>query len=127
MDLLLDAQVFLWWDKQDPAPQGQPQAMPADPANSVFVGAASPWEFAVRRRLGKLELHGSPVTAIAANGFHQLPVRGTAAESAGDPPWRHNDRFDRLSVAQARRLTIHTVTADRTIRAFGCIAQLWAG
>ncbi|HVC61771.1 MAG TPA: type II toxin-antitoxin system VapC family toxin [Acetobacteraceae bacterium] len=127
MDLLLDTQVFLWWDRQDPALRGQVQAVIADPANRVYVGAASLWEAAIKRRLGKLEFDGSPTSAIAANGFHELPIRAADAESAGDLSWRHNDPFDRLLVAQARPLTITLVTADRTVRAFDGVAQLWAG
>ncbi len=127
MDLLLDTHVFLWWDKQDPALHGQAQAIIADAGNRVFVSAASIWEIAIKRRLGKLEFHGSPATAIAASGFHELPILAADAESAGDLSWRHSDPFDRLLVAQARRLTITLVTADMTIRAFDGVAQLWAG
>lgn len=127
MDLLLDTHVFLWWDRQDPALRGQAQAIIADPDNRIFVSAASVWEITVKRRRGKLEFHGSPINAISANGFNELPILGADAESAGDLSWGHNDPFDRLLVAQAMRLTITLVTADRAIRAFDGVAQLWAG
>jgi PIN domain nuclease of toxin-antitoxin system len=131
--LSLDSHVFLWWDKEHPALHGQAQAFIADPGNRVLVHAASIWEIAIKRRRGKLEFHGSPVSAIAANGLHELPIvtadaeRAGDTESAGDLSWQQDDPFDRLLVAQARRLTITPTTADRTLRRFDGVAQLWAG
>jgi PIN domain nuclease of toxin-antitoxin system len=93
----------------------------------VFISAASVWEIATKRRLGKLVFEGSATAAIGANGFHELPVLPIDAEEAGDLAWQHADPFDRLLVAQAIRLGLVLVTADRAIRAFGGVAQLWAG
>ena len=127
MDLLLDTRVFLWWDKQDPVLHGQVPASVPDPANRVFVSAASVWEIAIKRRRGGLAFLGSPVAAVAVNGFNELPILGADAEGAEDLSWGHNDPFDRLLVARARRLTTTLVTAYKTIRAFGGVARLWAG
>jgi PIN domain nuclease of toxin-antitoxin system len=49
------------------------------------------------------------------------------AEDAGDLSWRHGDPFDRLLPAQAIRQGLILVTADKTMRAFDDVAQLWAG
>jgi hypothetical protein len=49
------------------------------------------------------------------------------AESAGALAWQHKDPFDRMLVAQARRLTFTLVTADVAIRAYANVAQMWAG
>ncbi len=64
---------------------------------------------------------------IEANGFHELPILAEDAESAGGLEWVHNDPFDRLLVAQARRGTLTLLTADAAIRAYHGIVQLWAG
>jgi PIN domain nuclease of toxin-antitoxin system len=48
------------------------------------------------------------------------------AEQAGDLEWQHTDPFDRLLVAQAIRHGFTLVTADRSIRAFGGVAQVWS-
>ena len=98
-----------------------------DLRNNVFISAASIWEIAIKRRLGKLAFFGSASSAIAANGFHELPVVPLDAEAAGDLAWQHNDPFDRLLVAQAMRLGLILLTADRLVRTFGGIAQIWAG
>ena len=127
MNLLLDTRVFLWWDRQDKALNADTRALIADPANQVFVSAASIWEIAIKRRLKKLDFRGSAVAAIGANGFLELPILPIDAEAAGTLAWQHNDPFDRMLVAQARRLTFTLATADAAIRSYPNIAQMWAG
>jgi PIN domain nuclease of toxin-antitoxin system len=126
VNLLLDTHVFLWWDSQDKALNAEARALIADPANQVFVSAASIWEIAIKRRLKKLDFRGSAVAAIGANGFHELPILPIDAEAAGALAWQHNDPFDRTLVAQAGRLTFTLVTADALIRAYPSVAQMWA-
>ena len=126
MNLLLDTQVFLWWDRRDKALNVDTRAVIADPAHQIFVSAASIWEIAIKRRLRKLDFRGSAVAAIGANGFLELPMLPIDAESAGELVWQHNDPFDRMLVAQARRLTFALVTADVAIRAYPNVAQMWA-
>ena len=126
MNLLLDTHVFLWWDRHDKALNADTRAVIADPANQIFVSAASIWEIAIKRRLRKLDFRGSAVAAIGANGFLELPMLPIDAESAGELVWQHDDPFDRMLVAQARRLTFALVTADVAIRAYPNVAQMWA-
>jgi PIN domain nuclease of toxin-antitoxin system len=126
VNLLLDTHVFLWWDRGDKALNADAHALIADPANQVFVSAASIWEIAIKRRLKKLEFRGSALAAISANGFHELPILPMDAENAGALAWRHNDPFDRMLVAQARCLTLTLTTADVVIRAYPGVAQMWA-
>lgn len=127
MNLLLDTHVFLWWDRDDKALNADARALIADPANQVFVSAASIWEVAIKRRLKKLEFRGSALAAIGANGFHELPILPLDAETAGALAWHHNDPFDRMLVAQARRLAFTLATADAAIRTYPHVAQIWAG
>jgi PIN domain nuclease of toxin-antitoxin system len=127
VNLLLDTHVFLWWDRQDPALNDHARDAIQDPRNSVFISAASVWEIAIKRRLGKLTFHGSASAAIGANGFHELPIMPLDAEDAGTLVWPHNDPFDRLLVAQAMRLGFVLLTADQAIRTFAGVAQLPAG
>jgi PIN domain nuclease of toxin-antitoxin system len=127
VNLLLDTHVFVWWDSLDKALNADARALIADPANQVFVSAASIWEIAIKRRLKKLDFRGSAVAAIGANGFHELPILPIDAEAAGALTWQHNDPFDRMLVAQAKRLTFALATADAAVRAFTGVAQIWAG
>jgi PIN domain nuclease of toxin-antitoxin system len=77
--------------------------------------------------LGKLVFEGSATAAIEANGFLALPIAPEDAEAAGALDWAHGDPFDRMLIAQASRHGLTLVTADRLIREYGGIAQLWAG
>lgn len=125
--MLLDTHVFLWWDKQDKALNAGIRALVADPANQVFISAVSIWEIAIKRRLKKLDFRGSAVAAIGANGFHELPILPIDAENAGALAWQHNDPFDHMLVAQARRLTFTLATAEAAIRTYPNVAQIWSG
>jgi len=127
VNLLLDTRVFLWWDRADKALNTDTRALITDPTNQVFISAASIWEIATKRRLKKLDFRGSAIAAISANGFHELPILPIDAETAGALTWQHGDPFDRMLVAQARRLSCILATADATIRAYGNVAQIWAG
>ena len=127
MNLLLDTHVFLWWDRLDSALNETARNAIEDPVNNVFISAASVWEIAIKRRLGKLAFSGSACSAISANGFYELPIVPRDAEEAGNLAWPHADPFDRLLVAQAMRLGFVLVTADHSIRSFGSVAQVFAG
>jgi PIN domain nuclease of toxin-antitoxin system len=127
VNLLLDTHVFLWWDRQDKVLNADTRAVIADPANQISVSAASIWEIAIKQQLRKLDFRGSAVAAIGANGFLELPVLPIDAENAGRLVWQHNDPFDRMLIAQARRLTFALATADVVIRSYPNVAQLWAG
>lgn len=127
MKLLLDTHVFLWWDQGAPNLGTAARQVIETPANTIFVSAASVWEIAIKRRLGKLAFQGSVTQAIDANGFQPLPIRAIDAEAAGALAWTHGDPFDRLLVAQAMGHDLVLVTADATISAYPAIAHVAAG
>jgi PIN domain nuclease of toxin-antitoxin system len=41
--------------------------------------------------------------------------------------WEHRDPFDKLLVAQVRRLGAVLLTADAAVRGFGGVGVMWAG
>lgn len=126
MNLLLDTHVFIWWDQRSAVLNAGARAAIEDEGNNIFVSAASVWEIAIKRRNGKLRFNGSAAAAIAANGFHELPILPREAETAGELAWRHNDPFDRVLVAQAICQGFVFVTGDETIRALESVPRLWA-
>ena len=80
----------------------------------------------LKARRGKLSFSVSPLSAIAAHGFRELPILAADAEASGALDWHHADPFDRLLVAQAQRASAILVTADAAIRDFGAAPMLWA-
>ena len=89
-----------------------------DEANEIYLSAASVWEIAVKRALGKLIFSRTIVDAVSELGFDILPVTGTHAEHAGCLPRHHNDPFDRLIVAQARLEGMVLGTQDPMLRPY---------
>ena len=88
-------------------------------ANDIFVSAASIWELATKRAIGKLSFSRSIVDAASEFGFEILPVTGSHAEHAGGLPRHHNDPFDRLIIAQAHLEGMVLGTQDRLMRPYG--------
>ncbi len=127
MNLLIDTHILVWWDIRSPDLRPDICECVASPENPVFVSAASVWEIATKRRSGKLQFGRSIRSIIQQCGFAELPISVEDAELAGDLDWDHHDPFDRLLVAQARNHDLTLVTADRAIRGYGAVAQIWAG
>ena len=115
MNLLLDTQIALWWLGDTPELPDEVRVAVQDTDNVVYVSAASIWEIAIKRALGKLEVDDDYVTEIAEQGFVELPVRWQHAERVEALPMLHRDPFDRLLIAQAQALGLTLVTTDATI------------
>lgn len=104
MILLLDAHAALWWLADDATLDRKARAAVADPQNDVLVSAATVWEIAIKRAIGKLAAPPGFVTAVEQAGMDVLPITGADAELAGGLPPHHRDPFDRMLIAQATRL-----------------------
>lgn len=126
MDLLLDTHVFLWWDMQAADLSASAWTAISNPANRVFVSAASTWEIAIKSRKGKLGFSGSPTQAINRNGFLELAILPIQGEMTGLLDWDHSDPFNRVLVAQALSQSMTLVHADGIIRDSAGLSQFWA-
>ena len=124
MRLLIDTQILLWWDRQLRRLSRPLRAAIEDEANDIFVSAASIWEIAIKRAIGKLSFRRSIVDAVSEFGFEVLPVIGSHAEHAGGLPRHHNDPFDRLIIAQALAEGMSLVSADALVTAYG-VPRVW--
>ena len=121
MPLLIDTHILLWADER-PRMIVQPlRAAMRDEANEVVVSAATVWEIAIKRAIGKLRFDRPIVAAVLALGFEILPVAGVHAEHAGGLPRHHNDPFDRMLIAQAYLEGMVLGTQDGRMRAYGVV------
>lgn len=118
MKLLLDTHALLWW-LADLELRPQARAAIEDPGNLVVVSAASVWEIAIKRSLGKLRTGSDLLGAISDAGFEPLPISLPHAEVAGSLPPHHRDPFDRMLIAQAQALDLAIVTRDPAFDAYG--------
>lgn len=114
MRLLLDTHVLLWWLADDPS-LSEPAAQAIANEPEIFVSAATAWEVAIKRALGKLEAPDDLSGAIDTAGMQQLPIGFAHAAAAGALPRHHDDPFDRMLVAQARCERLTLVTGDARI------------
>ena len=118
MRLLLDTHVFLWYISADPKLPATFRVASQNPANEIYLSAASVWEVVIKHHLGKLPLPGPPETYLPqqrdAHGIASLPIDEGAMPHLAGLPLLHRDPFDRLLVAQALQhgLTILTVDPD---------------
>ena len=112
MKLLLDTHVLLWWLADDPALSPVRRSAIADPANVVYVSAASAWEISIKRALGKLVAPEDLTGALSESELEQLPVTVAHAEVVGALPLHHRDPFDRMLIAQAQVEGRAVVTGD---------------
>jgi PIN domain nuclease of toxin-antitoxin system len=117
VNLLLDTHVLLWWFADAPM-DADVSARIADPDVLVAVSAASVWEIAIKRALGKLRMEGSIVGHVASGGFEPLTMSPEHAERAGDLPAHHRDPFDRMLVAQAQAEGLVLVARDPAFDAY---------
>ncbi|ODU00802.1 MAG: twitching motility protein PilT [Planctomycetes bacterium SCN 63-9] len=115
MRLLLDTHIFLWYVTADPRLPAPFLAVIREPANEVYLSAASIWEAVIKYQLGKLPLPAPPTGFLSqqreAHGIDALPIDEGAMAYLDNLPSLHRDPFDRLLISQALQhgLTIATV------------------
>lgn len=128
-DLLLDTHAFVWAISDPDRLGDRARAGVEDPANRLFVSAATAWELATKTRLGRF-LAAEPIVAqyrelVAALGAQELAVTSAHALRAGWLRWDHRDPFDRMLAAQASLEHATLVTRDGAFAALAGIDVIW--
>ena len=118
MKLLLDTHLLLW-------AAGQPERLSADarvlleaPENELWFSAASVWEIAIKRGLGREDFRVDVRLlrrGLRENGYRELPVGSEHAVALDSVPPIHKDPFDRLLIAQACVEGITLLTTDTVV------------
>lgn len=119
MSLLLDTHTLLWWLTDDPTLTRDARRAIADGSAHVIVSAASVWEIAIKRRIGKLDAPDDLLRQLAACRMDLRPLDPHDVWLAGNLPDHHRDPFDRAIVAQALRGGLCLVTSDARLAAYG--------
>jgi PIN domain nuclease of toxin-antitoxin system len=104
MRLLLDTQVFIWWDSESDKLPRRVLQLCEDESNTLVLSVASIWEIQIKAQLGKLELD-RPLQQIVReqqddNRLEILPVEASHIFGLQALPAHHKDPFDRLLIAQ---------------------------
>ncbi len=115
MKLLLDTHILLWWLNNDPKLSRSESKLIANPDNLIFVSAASSWEIAVKKMIGKLDAPDNLPVALTANDFRELPISIAHTQLLYQLPPHHNDPFDRMMIAQSLCEDLTFLTRDTKI------------
>lgn len=122
MRLLLDTHVAIWALTAPELLTAEGRALIADPANDIFVSAASILEIAIKHQLGKRSAPAFSGTAALVYfreaGYELLAISAEHAAGVEALPPHHTDPFDRLLVAQALTEPLRLITHDAKVAAY---------
>jgi len=118
MKILLDTHLLLW-------AAGHPDRLPPaalklidNPSNELLFSAASVWEVAIKRGLGRKDFQVDPRLlrrGLLDNDYNELPILSDHVVAIDSLPPIHKDPFDRLLVAQATVEGITLLTSDPVV------------
>ena len=115
MKLLLDTHLLLWAAGAAKKLPRAARALIEDASNEPMFSAASLWEIAIKRGLGRDDFEADPRLlrrSLIDNGYGELAIASEHAVAVLDLPAIHKDPFDRMLVAQATVEGIMLLTAD---------------
>ncbi len=118
MQLLLDTHALIWWFNNDRTLSIEAKQAIADPDNIVFVSAASAWEIAIKKSLGKLQAPNDLKTQIEQKRFTTMAISIDHALTVEKLPLYHQDPFDRILIAQATYENLIIITRDRKFKSY---------
>src|SRR5580658_5319630 len=127
MKLLLDTHLLLW-------AAGEPRRLPKqarnlidNPENQFLFSAASLWEVAIKRGLGRGDFKVDTRLlrrGLLDNGYSELPILSDHVVAIDSLPLIHKDPFDRLLVAQATVEGITLLTADSIVAEYPGLVRM---
>ena len=115
MKLLLDTHLLLWAAGRPDQLSAAAHALLDDPDNELRFSAASLWEIAIKRGLGRDDFQVDPRLlrrGLLYNGYDELAINSEHAIAVDLLPPIHRDPFDRILIAQSTVEGITLLTAD---------------
>lgn len=118
MKLLLDTHLLLWAAGQPEQLSATARTLLDDPQNELLFSAASLWEVAIKRGLGRDDFRVDPRLlrrGLLDNGYSELAITSQHAVAIEGLPPIHKDPFDRILVAQSIVEGIALLTTDPVV------------
>jgi PIN domain nuclease of toxin-antitoxin system len=118
LKLLLDTHLLLWAAGQPEQLSVTARTLLADPQNSLMFSAASLWEVAIKRGLGRADFRVDPQIlrrGLLDNAYSELSVTSEHAVAIMGLPAIHKDPFDRILIAQSLVEGVMLLTTDPVI------------
>ncbi len=118
MKLLLDTHLLLWAAGQPDRLSADAHSLIEDIDNELLFSAASLWEVAIKRGLGREDFQADARLlrrGLLDNGYRELPIVSDHVVAIESLPPIHRDPFDRVLVAQATVEGITLLTLDPVV------------
>ena len=115
MKLLLDTHLLLWAAGEPRRLSKQARTLIGNPDNELLFSAASLWEVAIKRGLGREDFRVDARLlrrGLLDNGYNELPIISDHVVAMESLPPIHKDPFDRILVAQATVEGVTLLTID---------------
>jgi PIN domain nuclease of toxin-antitoxin system len=116
--LLLDTHLLLWAAEEPTRLSDAARKLMNNGGNDLMFSAASFWEIAIKRGLGRNDFRMDPRLlrrGLLDNDYTELQVGSDHAIAIESLPLLHKDPFDRILIAQAMVEGITLLTADPLI------------
>jgi PIN domain nuclease of toxin-antitoxin system len=118
MKLLLDTHLLLWAAGEPRRLSKQARTLIDNPDNELLFSAASLWEVAIKRGLGRDDFKVDTRLlrrGLLDNGYSELPIISDHVVETESLPPINKDPFDRVLVAQATVEGITLLTTDSLV------------
>jgi len=118
MKLLLDTHLLLWAAGEPRRLSKPARTLIGNPDNELLFSAASLWEVAIKRRLGREDFKVDARLlrrGLLDNGYSELPIISDHVVATESLPLLHRDPFDRILVAQATVEGVTLLTTDSQV------------
>lgn len=118
MKFLLDTHLLLWAAAEPRRLSKQARALIDNPDNDLLFSAASLWEVAIKRGLGREDFKVDARLlrrGLLDNGYLELPIISDHVVAIDSLPPIHKDPFDRILVAQATVEGVTLLTIDSVV------------
>jgi PIN domain nuclease of toxin-antitoxin system len=115
MKLLLDTHLLLWAAGEPERLSKQARNLIDSADNELLFSAASLWEVAIKRGLGRKDFRVDARLlrrGLLDNGYNELPIISDHVVATESLPPIHKDPFDRILVAQATVEGVTLLTTD---------------
>jgi PIN domain nuclease of toxin-antitoxin system len=118
MKLLLDTHLLLWAAGEPQRLSKEARTLIDNPDNELLFSAASLWEVAIKRGLGREDFRVDARLlrrGLLDNGYSELPIISDHVVAIESLPLIHKDPFDRILVAQATVEGVTLLTIDSLV------------
>lgn len=118
MKFLLDTHLLLWIAGDTKCLSAKARKLITEPTSELFFSAASLWEIAIKRGLGRDDFKVDARLlrrGLLDNGYREIPIGSEHVVAIDSLPPIHKDPFDRMLIAQAMVEGITLLTSDAVV------------